>query len=71
VEPVGKLRDGRVGASKLLQHAAPRGIRKRRERGIKAGCLRVNHMVQYLTRIPNTCKSSALNAFRVNFKLNS
>src|SRR5262249_3108429 len=37
VEPLGKLRDRSVGASELLQNAAPSCVRESGERGIQAG----------------------------------
>src|SRR3954452_17783865 len=37
VELLGEVRDRSVGTSQLLQNAAPRGIRKRGERGVEAG----------------------------------
>src|ERR1044071_8622213 len=48
VELLGKVRDRRVGAAELLQHAAPRGVGERGERSIKAGPDILNHMVQYI-----------------------
>src|ERR1043166_5077881 len=47
LELLGQVRDRRVGAAEVLQHAAPRGVGERGERGIKAGVRILNHMVQY------------------------
>src|ERR1700722_12228889 len=47
VELVGKLRDRRILTPKLLQHAAPGGVRERGERGIETGLIILNHMVRY------------------------
>ena len=35
VEPLGEVRDRRIRPPELLQHAAPRGIRQRGERGVE------------------------------------
>jgi len=42
-----ELRDGGVRPPELLQHAAPRDVRERGERGIETGRRTLNHMVQY------------------------
>ena len=48
VEPLGEVRDRRIRPPELLQHAAPRGIRQRGERGVELRDLRLlNHLVQY------------------------
>src|SRR5262245_8260954 len=49
VELLGKLRDRSVCTDELLQNAAPGGVRERGERGIEAGSLILNHVVQYIT----------------------
>src|SRR5687768_35577 len=46
VELRGEVRDRRVGASELLQDAAPGGVRERGERDIEAGTRILNHQVQ-------------------------
>src|SRR6185436_15704971 len=56
LEPLGKVRDRRVGSSELLQHAAPRGVRERGERSIKSGRHILNHMVQYIPQAFAACK---------------
>src|SRR5215470_15404916 len=50
VELLGKVRDGSVGTSEVLQNAASGGIRERGERGIEAGSFKLNHKVQYTTQ---------------------
>src|SRR6185503_1363610 len=47
LEPLGKVRDRRVCAPQLLQHAASRGVREGGERGVEAGPAILNHVVQY------------------------
>lgn len=47
MEFCGEVRDRRVGAPELLQHAASSGVRQRSERGVEAGFIILNHMVQY------------------------
>src|SRR2546426_11598067 len=56
VERLGKVRDGSVGSSELLQNATPRGVRERGERSIKSGRHILNHMVQYITQAFAACK---------------
>src|SRR6185369_10049910 len=48
VELLGKVRDRRVCAPELLQHAAPGDVRERGERGVEAGPRILNHTVQYI-----------------------
>src|SRR5512140_3002819 len=50
VEFLGEVRDRRLGASELLQDAAPGGIRERGERGIEAGGGILNHVAQRITK---------------------
>src|SRR5204863_5531582 len=56
VELLGKVRDRRVCTPELLQHAASGGVRERGERGIEAGPVILNHMVQYITHGLAACK---------------
>src|SRR5678810_1189689 len=49
VELHGKVSDRSVCTSELLQNAASGGVRERGERGIEAGSLILNHVVQYVT----------------------
>src|SRR5215813_10468358 len=56
VELHGKVRDRGLGTPKLLQNAAPGGVRERGERGVEAGIHILNHMVQYVTHELATCK---------------
>src|SRR5215813_99979 len=51
VELLGKVRNRSVETPELLQHAASGGVRERGERGIEAGWLILNHLVQYNARI--------------------
>src|SRR5688572_6455297 len=49
VELLGKVCDRSVCTPELLQNAASGGVRERGERGIEAGPVILNHMIQYLT----------------------
>src|SRR5579863_7902144 len=49
VELLGKGRDRSVCTPELLQNAASGGVRERGERGIEAGSVILNHVVQYIT----------------------
>src|SRR3954466_12408207 len=51
VELLGKVRDRRVCPPELLQNATSSGVRQRGERGVKAGRLILNHLVQYLSTL--------------------
>lgn len=46
-ERPGKIGDRGVRTRQLLKHAPPCGIRKRGERRIKTGLIKLNHIVQY------------------------
>ena len=46
-----KVRYRSVRPPEPLQNAAPGGVRERGERGIQVGSLKLNHWVQYMTRI--------------------
>src|SRR4051794_34136204 len=56
VELPGKVRDRSVRTPELLQNAASGGVRERGERGIEAGPIILNHMVQYVTGGLPACK---------------
>src|ERR1700754_4901155 len=51
VELLGKVRDRSVCTPEMLQNAASGGVRERGERGIEAGPVILNHVVQYVTQI--------------------
>ena len=51
VELVGTDRARSVCTPELLQNAAPGGVRERGERGIEAGLILLNHLVQLYARI--------------------
>ena len=51
MELPGKVRYRSVRTPEPLQNAAPGGVRERGERGIQMGSLKLNHLVQYITRI--------------------
>jgi len=51
MELLGKVRYRSVRTPEPLQNAASGGVRERGERGIQVGSLKLNHWVQYITRI--------------------
>ena len=51
MELLGEVRDRSVRTPEPLQNAASGGVRERGERGIEVGSLKLNHLVQYTTRI--------------------
>src|SRR5512143_1728146 len=56
VEPLGEGCDRGIFTSELLQHPTAGGVRERGERGIEAGWLILNHMVQYIAGGSIACK---------------
>src|SRR5689334_6219066 len=55
-EFLGKVRDRGVGTAELLENAASCGIRESGKRVIEPSLQILNHMVQYITRVPAECK---------------
>src|SRR6202012_1124708 len=62
VELLGKVRDRSVCMPKVLQNAPSGGVRERGERGIDAGPIILNHVVQYVTRRLKACKGGRARA---------
>src|SRR5882757_1958380 len=56
VELLGKIRDRSVCTPELLQNAATGGVRERGERGIEAGPIILNHVVQCVAHGLAACK---------------
>ena len=51
MELLGKVRYRSLRTPEPLQNAASGGVGERGERGIQVGSLKLNHWVQYITRI--------------------
>src|SRR5262249_56014570 len=66
VEVLGKVRDGSVCTSELLQNAASRRVRERSEGGIEAGTRKLNHMGQCIAHGSAACKRGNVPASMVD-----